>query len=173
MAFLYHSLLITYIERALIFLVISCPCALVLSIPLSFFAGIGSASKKGILFKSGSDLEMMSSIEHFVFDKTGTLSEGKFKLDQIVSGEPELILEYAAHAEYHSNHPIASSILDAYQKKPNDKLVLSIREIAGKGVKANYKGIHLLVGNDRLMDEYHIKYLKNTSNGNDCLCCCK
>lgn len=162
---LYHSLLITYIERALIFLVISCPCALVLSIPLSFFAGIGSASKKGILFKSGSDLEMMSSIEHFVFDKTGTLSEGKFKLDQIVSGEPELILEYAAHAEYHSNHPIASSILDAYQKKPNDKLVLSIREIAGKGVKANYKGIHLLVGNDRLMDEYHIKYLKTHQMG--------
>lgn len=161
----YGSILLTYIERALIFLVISCPCALVLSIPLSFFAGIGSASKKGILFKSGSDLEMMASIEHFVFDKTGTLSEGKFKLDQIVSGEPELILEYAAHAEYHSNHPIARSILQAYGKTPNDKMVLSVREIAGKGIRANYKGIHLLVGNDRLMDDYKIKYMKTHQMG--------
>lgn len=161
----YGSILLTYIERALIFLVISCPCALVLSIPLSFFAGIGSASKKGILFKSGSDLEMMASIEHFVFDKTGTLSEGKFKLDQIVSGEPELILEYAAHAEYHSNHPIARSILEAYGKTPNDKMVLSVREIAGKGIRANYKGIHLLVGNDRLMDDYKIKYMKTHQMG--------
>jgi Cd2+/Zn2+-exporting ATPase len=161
----YGSLLITYIERALIFLVISCPCALVLSIPLSFFAGIGSASRKGILFKSGSDLEMMAAIKHVVFDKTGTLSQGKFKLDQIVSGEPELILEYAAHAEYHSNHPIAKSILEAYGKTPNDKMVLSVREIAGKGVRANYKGIHLFIGNERLMDEQKIKYLKTHQMG--------
>lgn len=161
----YGSILLLYIERALIFLVISCPCALVLSIPLSFFAGIGSASRRGILFKSGSDLEMMASIEHFVFDKTGTLSEGKFKLDQIVSGEPELILEYAAHAEYHSNHPIAKSILEAYGKTPNDKMVLTVREIAGKGIRANYKGIHLLVGNDRLMDDYKIKYMKTHQMG--------
>lgn len=161
----YGSILTSFIERALIFLVISCPCALVLSIPLSFFAGIGSASRKGILFKSGSDLEMMASIEHFVFDKTGTLSEGKFKLDQIVSGEPELILEYAAYAEYHSNHPIAKSILEAYGKTPNDKMVLSVRELAGKGIRANYKGIHLLVGNDRLMDDYKIKYMKTHQMG--------
>ena len=161
----YVSLLETYIERALIFLVISCPCALVLSIPLSFFAGIGSASRKGILFKSGSDLETMATIEHFVFDKTGTLSEGKFKLDQIVSGEPELILEYAAHAEYHSNHPIAKSILEAYGKTPNEKMVLMVREIAGKGIRANYKGIHLLVGNDRLMEDHKIKYMKTYQMG--------
>lgn len=161
----YQSILIDYVRRALIFLVISCPCALVLSIPLSFFAGIGSASRRGILFKSGSDLEMMASIEHFVFDKTGTLSQGKFILDQIVSGEPELILEYAAHAEYHSNHPIAKTILEAYGKTPNDKMVLSVREIAGKGVRANYKGIHLLVGNDRLMDQYKVEYMKTHQMG--------
>jgi Cd2+/Zn2+-exporting ATPase len=145
--------------------VISCPCALVLSIPLSFFAGIGSASRKGILFKSGSDLEKMAYIEHVVFDKTGTLTEGKFKLDQIVSGEPDLILEYAAHAEYHSNPPIAKSILEAYGKKPDDRMVLSVREYAGKGVRANYKGIHLLVGNERLMDEHHVKYRKTYQMG--------
>ncbi len=161
----YASLLAIYVKRALIFLVISCPCALVLSIPLSFFAGIGSSSRKGILFKSGSDLEALAGIEHFVFDKTGTLTEGKFQVAQIVSGEPELILEYAAHAEYHSNHPIAKSILDAYGKKPEDKHVLTIRELAGKGIRANYKGIHLLVGNERLLDEYHIKYMKTHEMG--------
>ncbi|OHE45534.1 MAG: cadmium-translocating P-type ATPase, partial [Tenericutes bacterium RIFOXYA12_FULL_35_10] len=149
----------------LIFLVISCPCALVLSIPLSFFAGIGSASRKGILFKSGSDLEMLAQVKHVVFDKTGTLSEGRFKLDQIVSGEPELILEYAAHAEYHSNHPIARSILEAYGKTPNDKMVLSVREVAGKGVRANYKGIHLLIGNERFMEEQKVKFLKTHQMG--------
>src|SRR3989339_47454 len=140
----YSSIVLIYIERALIFLVISCPCALVLSIPLSFFAGIGSASRKGILFKSGSDLEM---------------------LDQIKSGEPELILEYAAHAEYHSNHPIARSILEAYGKTPNDKMVLSVREVAGKGVRANYKGIHLLIGNERFMEEQKVKFLKTHQMG--------
>ncbi|MCD8561934.1 MAG: cadmium-translocating P-type ATPase, partial [Acholeplasmataceae bacterium] len=161
----YGDVVLIYIERALIFLVISCPCALVLSIPLSFFAGIGSASRKGILFKSGSDLEMLAQVKHVVFDKTGTLSEGRFKLDQIVSGEPELILEYAAHAEYHSNHPIARSILEAYGKTPNDKMVLSVREVAGKGVKANYKGIHLLIGNERFMEEQKVKFLKTHQMG--------
>ena len=161
----YFSLLDVYVKRALIFLVISCPCALVLSIPLSFFAGIGSSSRKGILFKSGSDLEALSSIEHFVFDKTGTLTDGKFSVNRIVSGDPELILEYAAHAEYHSNHPIATSIIEAYGKKPDDKHVLTIRELAGKGIRANYKGIHLLVGNDRLLDEYHINYMKTHEMG--------
>src|SRR3989339_123646 len=161
----YSSIVLIYIERALIFLVISCPCALVLSIPLSFFAGIGSASRKGILFKSGSDLEMLAQVKHVVFDKTGTLSEGRFKLDQIVSGEPELILEYAAHAEYHSNHPIARSILEAYGKTPNDKMVLSVREVAGKGVRANYKGIHLLIGNERFMEEQKVKFLKTHQMG--------
>jgi Zn2+/Cd2+-exporting ATPase len=154
-----------YFRRALIFLVISCPCALVLSIPLSFFAGIGASSRKGILFKSGSDLEMMSKIDHFVFDKTGTLTQGKFKLFSIVSGEPELILEYAAHAEYHSNHPIAKSILKAYGKDPDPNLVLSIAEIAGKGMKANYKGINLLVGNHKLLDDNKIKYMKTHEIG--------
>jgi len=161
----YGDVVLIYIERALIFLVISCPCALVLSIPLSFFAGIGSASRKGILFKSGSDLEMLAQVKHVVFDKTGTLSEGRFKLDQIVSGEPELILEYAAHAEYHSNHPIARSILEAYGKTPNDKMVLSVREVAGKGVRANYKGIHLLIGNERFMEEQKVKFLKTHQMG--------
>ena len=154
-----------YFRRALIFLVISCPCALVLSIPLSFFAGIGASSRKGILFKSGSDLEMMSRVDHFVFDKTGTLTQGKFKLFSIVSGEPELILEYAAHAEYHSNHPIAKSIQAAYGKEIDPDLVYSIGEIAGKGMKANYKGINLLVGNHKLLDENKIKYMKTHEIG--------
>lgn len=154
-----------YFERSLIFLVISCPCALVLSIPLSFFAGIGSASKKGILFKSGSDLEMLSQVDHFVFDKTGTLTKGEFKLSSIVSGEPELILEYAAHAEYHSTHPIALSIMKAYDKKIDPHHVHSIREVAGKGVIANYKGIHLLVGNHKLLDDHQIKYMKTHEIG--------
>lgn len=161
----YGSLLITYIERALIFLVISCPCALVLSIPLSFFAGIGSGSRQGILFKSGSDIEMMNDIEHIVFDKTGTLTEGSFILDHIVSGEPELILEYAAHAEYHSNHPIAKTIIEAYGKEIDEQRVLSIREIAGKGIKANYQGIHLLVGNEHLMHDNGIKFMKTYQMG--------
>ncbi len=154
-----------YFERALIFLVISCPCALVLSIPLSFFAGIGAASRKGILFKSGSDLEMMSQIDHFVFDKTGTLTKGEFSVSATVSGEPELILEYAAHAEYHSNHPIAASLIKAYQKPLDESLVYSIREIAGKGVVANYKGIQLLVGNHKLLDDFKIHYLKTHEIG--------
>jgi len=154
-----------YFRRALIFLVISCPCALVLSIPLSFFAGVGASSRKGILFKSGSDLEMMSRVDHFVFDKTGTLTQGKFKLFSIVSGEPELILEYAAHAEYHSNHPIAKSIQAAYGKEIDPDLVYSIGEIAGKGMKANYKGINLLVGNHKLLDDNKIKYMKTHEIG--------
>ncbi|MDO9628538.1 MAG: heavy metal translocating P-type ATPase [Acholeplasmataceae bacterium] len=156
---------VIYFRRALIFLVISCPCALVLSIPLSFFAGIGAASRKGILFKSGSDLEMMSRVDHFVFDKTGTLTQGKFKLFSIVSGEPELILEYAAHAEYHSNHPIAKSIIEAYGKELDPNAVLSIGETAGKGMKANYKGINLLVGNHKLLDDHKIKYMKTHEIG--------
>ncbi len=154
-----------YFRRALIFLVISCPCALVLSIPLSFFAGIGASSRKGILFKSGSDLEMMSKVDHFVFDKTGTLTQGKFIVSSIVSGEPELILEYAAHAEYHSNHPIAKSIINAYGKELDADLVYSIGEIAGKGMKANYKGINLLVGNHKLLDDHKIKYMKTHEIG--------
>lgn len=154
-----------YFRRALIFLVISCPCALVLSIPLSFFAGVGASSRKGILFKSGSDLEMMSRVDHFVFDKTGTLTQGKFRLSSIVSGEPELILEYAAHAEYHSNHPVAKSIMKAYGKEVDPNLVYSISEVAGKGMKANYKGINLLVGNHRLLDDNKIKYMKTHEIG--------
>jgi Zn2+/Cd2+-exporting ATPase len=161
----YLEELIIYFERALVFLVISCPCALVLSIPLSFFSGIGASSKNGILFKSGIDLENMSQIDHFVFDKTGTLTEGKFKLFQTVSGEPELILEYAAHAEYHSNHPIARSVIEAYGKELDTKSVDSIREIAGKGVIASYKGVDLLVGNHKLLDSFNIKYLKTHEIG--------
>ncbi len=161
----YMELLPIYIRRSLIFLVISCPCALVLSIPLSFFAGIGAGSRIGVLFKSGSDLEQLSKTEHFIFDKTGTLTEGNFVVSAIVSGEPELILEYAAHAEYHSNHPIAESIIKTYGKPLNEKEVHAIREIAGKGVVANYRGIELLVGNHKLLDDHKIKYMKTHEIG--------
>lgn len=161
----YAELLPIYIRRSLIFLVISCPCALVLSIPLSFFAGIGAASRMGVLFKSGSDLEQLSKTEHFIFDKTGTLTEGNFMVSATVSGEPDLILEYAAHAEYHSNHPIAQSIIKAYGKPLNEKDVHAIREIAGKGVVADYKGVELLVGNHKLLDDHHIKYMKTHEIG--------
>jgi len=161
----YMELLPIYIRRSLIFLVISCPCALVLSIPLSFFAGIGAGSRIGVLFKSGSDLEQLSKTEHFIFDKTGTLTEGNFVVSAIVSGEPELILEYAAHAEYHSNHPIAESIIKTYNKPLNEKEVYAIREIAGKGVIANYRGIELLVGNHKLLDDHKIKYMKTHEIG--------
>lgn len=153
-----------YFRRALIFLVISCPCALVLSIPLSFFAGIGASSKQGILFKSGSDLETMTQIEHFVFDKTGTLTKGKFEVSKIVSKDKELLLEYAAHAESQSNHPISKSILLAYNKKIENR-VDDIKEIFGKGIQARYKDKHIVLGNFTFMEEQGIDYHKSIDIG--------
>ena len=151
-----------YLERALIFLVISCPCALVLSVPLSYYAGIGRASRQGILVKSGSDLEQFSKIDHFVFDKTGTLTKGDFIVTEIFAEEKDYILKLAAHAESNSNHPIALSLLRAYQGEINSKDLSSFNEVFGKGIKVIYKGKQLLVGNDKLLSDEGIIF--NNSN---------
>jgi len=143
----------TWINRALIFLVISCPCALVISVPLSFFGGIGGASKSGILVKGGNYLETLSKSEIVVFDKTGTLTKGVFKVTAV---HPELIsdaqlLDYAATAESFSNHPIAQSIRDEYGKTPNTDRITNYEEIAGHGIKCNVDGKLICIGNDKLM----------------------
>ena len=152
-----------YLERALIFLVISCPCALVLSVPLSYYAGIGRASRQGILVKSGSDLEQFSKIDHFVFDKTGTLTKGDFIVTEVFAEEKDYILKLAAHAESNSNHPIALSLLRAYQGEINSKDLSSFNEVFGKGIKVIYKGKQLLVGNDKLLSDEGIIF-DNSNN---------
>ena len=157
----YLSLLNIYLKRALIFLVISCPCALVLSIPLSFFSGIGASSKQGVLIKSGSDIESFANLKYIVFDKTGTLTKGQFEVVSIQSSQKEKCLEYAAHAERFSNHPIAQSIVQTYQKKIDEKCVTEVNEIFGQGIICKYKNLELLVGNERLMDHHQIKYEKD------------
>lgn len=146
----------TYFKRSLIFLVISCPCALVLSIPLSFYAGIGATSKQGVLVKSGSDVEMIKEIDHFVFDKTGTLTKGQFEVAKIVSSNPEQCLKYAAYIESHSNHPIAKSIMNAYGKEIEYVFLENIEEIFGRGIRAEYDGKILMVGNQRMFNENNI-----------------
>ncbi len=145
----YASSLNIFIERALIFLVISCPCALVLSIPLSFYAGIGLSSKHGILVKSGSDLESIEQIEHFVFDKTGTLTKGEFSVVN-VEGDSR-VLEIAAHLESFSTHPIALSILRAYDKDINQQEVTDVEEVFGQGIRGEYKEQEVSVGNEKML----------------------
>ena len=137
-----------YIERALTFLVISCPCALVISIPLSFFAGIGGASSKGILIKGSSYIEILSKAKVAIFDKTGTLTKGNFKVVEISSDNPNL-LHYTAFAEAVSPHPIAEAIREAYKEKYNSEIPTNneIEEIAGYGIKAKIEGKEILVGN--------------------------
>lgn len=138
-----------YIERALTFLVISCPCALVISIPLTFFAGIGGASSKGILIKGSSFLEALSKTEVVVFDKTGTLTKGMFKVVEVNSKNPDL-LKYAAYAESVSPHPIAAAIRTAYGQDVPEQL--DVQEIAGYGVKSIVEGKEILVGNAKLVN---------------------
>ncbi|MGH4138875.1 heavy metal translocating P-type ATPase [Clostridium sp.] len=150
-----------WIYRTLVFLVVSCPCALVISIPLGFFGGIGGASKNGILVKGGNYLEALNSVEVVVFDKTGTLTKGVFKVTEIkvengISSDE--LLEYAAHAESNSNHPIAQSILKAYGKDVSKEDIKDVEEIAGKGIKALVKGKYVLAGNSKLMDSEKISY---------------
>lgn len=144
----------SWIYRALTFLVISCPCALVISVPLSFFAGIGGASREGILIKGSNYIEALSSTSCAVFDKTGTLTKGNFKVDDIIckNAKKDEILEYAALAESSSIHPISKSIRDAYGKDIDLSRVSDLREISGKGVMANVDGISVTVGNAELMD---------------------
>lgn len=156
-----------WIYRALVFLVVSCPCALVLSIPLSFFAGIGSASKKGILVKGGNYLEALSHTEIVAFDKTGTLTKGEFELESIDSfnGDSQTLLEYAAYAEKHLSHPIAKSIVKAYGKDIDLKRIQSVKDIPGEGIYAKIDQHDVLIGNDKLLKHYDIDILKRkTSN---------
>lgn len=150
-----------WIYRAAIFLVVSCPCALVISIPLGFFGGIGGASKNGILIKGGNYLEALNKVDTIIFDKTGTLTKGVFKVTKINAVnhlvEDEL-LKYAAYAEYYSNHPIATSIRNFYGKKIDEKGIKNYEEIAGYGIKAVVEGKKILVGNYKLMKSNHIDY---------------
>ena len=174
-----------WIYRALSFLVVSCPCALVISIPLSFFGGIGGASKNGILIKGSNYLEALASLETIVFDKTGTLTEGVFDVQKIspIGLTEEELLEIATLAEWYSNHPIAKSIKKAYNKNAEEVKVKDIKEISGKGIIAkieevtdeenasikdggyNSKEKQVLVGNEKLMEQYNISYEKSKEIG--------
>ena len=142
-----------WIYRALTFLVISCPCALVISIPLSFFAGIGTASRQGVLVKGSNYLEALSDVDTVVFDKTGTMTRGVFEVAGIHHSplEDRELLRLAALAESRSTHPIARSILSAWGETPDVSLVTAVREIAGQGVEATVEGRSVLAGNDKLM----------------------
>ena len=156
-----------WLYRALTFLVVSCPCALVISIPLGFFGGIGGASKKGILVKGSNYLEVLAQTEIVVFDKTGTLTQGKFEVQKIEAFgvEKEELLELAAYAENHSNHPISLSVKDAYKNKIDMQKITQTEEIAGLGVKAVIDEKQVLVGNDKLMEQAKINYEKSTDIG--------
>jgi Cd2+/Zn2+-exporting ATPase len=144
-----------WIYRALIFLVVSCPCALVISIPLGFFGGIGGASRTGVLIKGSNYLEALNNIDTIVFDKTGTLTKGVFKVTEVntFGGESEAeLLRYAAYAESCSSHPIAQSILKAYDKEVDSSKVSNYNEISGYGVKAEFEGRNITAGNARMME---------------------
>lgn len=144
-----------WINRALIFLVISCPCALVISVPLSFYGGIGGASKRGILIKGSNYLEALSKTEMVVMDKTGTLTKGTFSVESVnpVDISAEKLLEYAALAESYSNHPISASLIRAYGRETDLSRVSNARESAGHGVMADVDGLPVLAGNAKLMKE--------------------
>lgn len=157
----------TWIYRALTFLIISCPCALVISIPLSFFAGIGGASHAGILVKGSNYLETLSKVRTVVFDKTGTLTQGVFEVNDIHHNEmeKEQVIEYAALAESASSHPISKSLQRAYGKELDRSRVSEIQEISGNGVIAKVDGVEVAAGNDKLMKKLHIAYKDCHSTG--------
>lgn len=144
--------------RALIFLVISCPCALVLSVPLTFFSSIGNASKKGILIKGGNYLETLTSINAIVFDKTGTLTKGKFKIDKLepINCSEDKLLETAKIGEFYSTHPIGKAILNYGSVKIDEDYIEGYKEISGLGVLSYYEGKIILIGNYKMMKEYNI-----------------
>ena len=157
----------TWVYRALTFLVISCPCALVISIPLSFFGGIGGASKIGVLVKGSNYLESLASAETVVFDKTGTLTKGAFAVSELhpVNVQKERLLELAAYAEDYSTHPISLSIKKAYGKKIYSNRISSVQEIPGHGVCAVIDGKSVLAGNAKLMEKENIRYTDSSSIG--------
>lgn len=150
-----------WIYRALVVLVISCPCALVISIPLGYFGGIGSASRKGILVKGSNFLDALTQVKTVVFDKTGTLTKGEFKVTEVVTSNgfsKEEILEYAAYAEINSNHPVAKSITDAFGNNTDNTRIKQVEEISGHGVKAVINGKTVLAGNDKLLHKENIDH---------------
>ena len=157
----------TWVYRALTFLVISCPCALVISIPLSFFAGIGGASQEGVLVKGSNYLEILSQTKVVVFDKTGTLTQGVFEVNGIHHNEMEdaKLIEYAALAESASSHPISKSLQRAYGKEADRTRVSDIQEISGNGVIAKVDGVEVAAGNDKLMKHLNIEYINCHSTG--------
>lgn len=147
-----------WVKRGLVFLVVSCPCALVISVPLSFFGGIGGASKEGILIKGSGYMELLSKADTFVFDKTGTLTKGGFEVSEIVPADgidADDLLRITAHIEAFSNHPIAKSIVSAYGKDINKDLLSEVNEISGHGVEAIFDGVKYYVGNKRLIHKVH------------------
>ncbi len=156
-----------WIYRALSFLVVSCPCALVISIPLSFFGGIGGASRSGILVKGSNYLEALAKVEMVVFDKTGTLTKGVFNVQEMnpVEMSEQQLLEIAAHAQNYSNHPISTSIKRAYRKEIDNSRISDFEELAGYGVAANVDNRKVLVGNAKLMDQYGISFEQGVSIG--------
>ena len=156
-----------WIYRSLAFLVVSCPCALVISVPLSFFGGIGGASKNGILVKGSNYLEAMAKTEIIVFDKTGTLTKGVFKVQKIHSEkvQPEELLKLAVYAESYSNHPISASLKEAYKKDIDIQKISQVEEISGHGVSAVVENIKVLAGNDKLMEKFKIPYNRETPEG--------
>ena len=157
----------TWIYRAFTFLVISCPCALVISIPLSFFGGIGGASYQGILIKGSNYLEKLAKVKTVALDKTGTMTKGVFEVTTIHNNafSKEQIIEYTAHAEVYSNHPIGKSIIKEYGKAIDETRITSIKEIAGKGIKAIIDNKNILVGNEPFMNENGIEVIKCNDEG--------
>jgi len=157
----------TWVYRALTFLVISCPCALVISIPLSFFAGLGKSSREGILVKGSNYLEALSNTKIVVFDKTGTLTKGVFEVTEILDAamDKNELLEFAACAEIHSNHPVALSVKKAYGKEIDESLVKEVKEIAGHGITAVVSGKSVAVGNAKLMESLGIDYKEADKTG--------
>ena len=161
---------ISWVRRACIFLVVSCPCALVISVPLGFFGGIGAASRIGVLVKGSNYLEAMSQVTTIVFDKTGTLTKGEFRVTELLpvqAGEKaeEELLELAAYAEYYSNHPIAQSILEAYGRSIDSGRIAHAEEITGSGIHTCIDGEEVLAGNAKLMRENGIDFTMSGSAG--------
>ena len=170
--FIKDALFSTWLYRALVFLVVSCPCALVVSVPLGFFAGIGGASKKGVLVKGSNYLELLKDLETVVFDKTGTLTEGVFSVTEINTNgiDKEKLIEVAAMAESFSNHPIAISIIKEYGKEIDKEVIKEYKEILGRGIKALINNEEVLVGNSKLMNEFNILYNEVDSIGTVVYC---
>lgn len=170
--FIKDALFSTWLYRALVFLVVSCPCALVVSVPLGFFAGIGGASKKGVLVKGSNYLELLKDLETVVFDKTGTLTEGVFSVTEINTNgiDKEKFIEVAAMAESFSNHPIAISIIKEYGKEIDKEVIKAYKEILGRGIKAVINNEEVLVGNSKLMNEFNILYNEVDSIGTVVYC---